>query len=66
MLEDVIRLLVMAAAVAGAMGLGHWFLGEVKKCKAQKIPVYKAYFTPPGILIIVALMVPVFLNVFWR
>ncbi|MFP4194701.1 MAG: hypothetical protein ACLFRO_07145 [Desulfobacterales bacterium] len=52
--------LIKAAAVLGAAAiLGNWFLAEVKKSKARKEPWYKPYLSPPGLLIIFALLLPV-------
>ncbi|MFW5957970.1 MAG: hypothetical protein ACOCQ0_02330 [Desulfosalsimonas sp.] len=52
--------LIKAAAVLGAAAiLGNWFLAEVKKSKARKEPWYKPYLSPPGLLILFALLLPV-------
>jgi hypothetical protein len=48
----------MGAALGSAMLLGHWFLAEVKRVKAEKQPVYKAYMTLPGLLVILAVLIP--------
>lgn len=47
------------AVLAAAAILGNWFLGEVKKSKAKKEPWYKPYLSPPGLLIIFAVFLPV-------
>lgn len=54
-------LVLKIAAICGAAGiLGGWFSAEVKKNKREGIPVYKAYGSPPGILIgILILLLPV-------
>jgi hypothetical protein len=49
-----------------AFMLGNWFLKEVKKAKAARKPWYTPYLTAPGILILIVLMLPVFLNLFYR
>ncbi|MDM8517679.1 hypothetical protein QUF76_15895 [Desulfobacterales bacterium HSG16] len=49
---------VLIAAVI----VGNWFLAEVKKRKLKGEPVYKAYFSLPGILIILIFMLPMFLK----
>ncbi|MGA6924883.1 MAG: hypothetical protein WBY88_04315 [Desulfosarcina sp.] len=50
--------------LAAAFFLGNWFLAEVKKAKALAKPWYAPYLTIPGILILVALMIPVYLRFF--
>lgn len=52
------------AILAAAFLLGNWYLSEVKKAKALNKPWYAPYLTIPGILIIVALMIPVYLRFF--
>lgn len=65
-MEWVIQLVKMGAALGSAMLLGHWFLAEVKRVKAQKQPVYKAYMTLPGVLVMLAILVPAFLWFFMK
>ncbi|MDL2321674.1 hypothetical protein LJC47_04955 [Desulfosarcina sp. OttesenSCG-928-B08] len=50
--------------LAAAFLLGNWFLSEVRKAKAARKPWYAPYLTPPGILILIALMIPVCLRFF--
>lgn len=47
-----------------ALFLGNWFLTEAKKAKAARKPWYAPYLTIPGILIIIAFMIPVYLRFF--
>jgi len=54
-------LLKAIAVLVAAVMVGNWFLAEVRKTKAAGKPLYKAYFTLPGLLIIVMLMIPVIL-----
>ena len=61
-METVVYILKVVAAVGAAMALGNWFLSEVKALKAKGEPIYKAYFTLPGILVIIAVLIPVVLN----
>ena len=44
--------------------LGSWFLSEVKKAKIAAKPWYAPYLTVPGVLILIALTIPVFLRFF--
>jgi len=48
--------------VLGAAILGNWFLAEVKKSRRFNLPWYSAYLSPPGLLILAALLVPV---IYW-
>ena len=50
--------------LAAAFLLGNWFLSEVKKAKAAAKPWYAPYLTIPGVLVIVALMIPLYLRFF--
>ncbi|MFO7861463.1 MAG: hypothetical protein R6U41_09600 [Desulfosalsimonas sp.] len=53
-------LLIKAAAMLLAAGiLGNWFLSEVKKAKIEKKPWYTPYVSIPGLLILLALSLPV-------
>ncbi len=44
--------------------LGNWFLSEVKRAKRAAKPWYAPYLTIPGILILIAFMIPVYLRFF--
>lgn len=45
--------------------LGNWYLSEVRKAKAARKPWYASYFTIPGILIFIVLMLPICLHFFY-
>lgn len=52
--------LFKAAAMLLAAGiLGNWFLSEVKQAKMKKKPWYTPYLSVPGLLILLALSLPV-------
>jgi hypothetical protein len=55
----VISLLKMVAVLIAASFLGNWFLTEIKKARVLKKPWYAPYLTTPGLLIIIALFIPV-------
>jgi hypothetical protein len=59
-------LLIIAAklisVLLGAAILGNWFLSEFKKSRRRNLPWYTAYLSPPGLLILAALLVPV---IYW-
>lgn len=55
-LFDLIK--IVAILAAGAI-LGNWFLREVKQAKMSGKPWYTPYFSVPGLLVLVALLLPV-------
>jgi len=58
-LVDVLKLLAICAAAAI---LGNWFLAEVRKSKRMKRPWHAAYLSPPGLLMLAALTLPL---IYW-
>jgi len=57
--------LLKAAAVLAAAGfVGNWFLSELRRARAQKKPWYTPYLSIPGLLIILAILLPVILKWF--
>jgi len=58
-LLDLVKIIAILAA-AGI--LGNWFLKEVKQAKMKGSPWYTPYFSVPGILVIIALLLPI---LFW-
>jgi hypothetical protein len=65
-LTALISLLKMAAVLLAASFLGNWFLSELKKARALQKPWYTPYLTPPGLLILVAISIPVVVWIFMR
>lgn len=61
MVESILKAIPVLVA---AFLLGNWFLAEAKKAKAARKPWYAPYLTIPGMLIIIALMIPVYLRFF--
>jgi hypothetical protein len=47
-----------------ALLLGNWFMTEVKKAKIQQKPWYAPYISIPGILILLAISLPIFIKIF--
>jgi hypothetical protein len=47
-----------------ALLLGNWFMMEVKKAKIQQKPWYAPYISIPGILILLAISLPIFIRFF--
>lgn len=56
-MEYVIQAVQLVAAIGAAVILGKWFLAEQKKARAQKAPWYREYVSPPGLMIILAILV---------
>jgi len=55
---DIIKIICVLTA---AIIIGNMFMAELKKAKAGGKPLYTAYFSLPGILIFLALLLPVIL-----
>ena len=59
-MANLITLFKIIAVLTAAGLLGNWFLSEVKKSKLKGDPGYKAYFSLPGIIIILlVLLLPI-------
>lgn len=48
--------------LVAALLLGNWFLAEVKKAKRAQKPWYAPYLTPPGLMVILVLLLPILLR----
>ncbi len=55
-------LLKMAAVLVAAGFLGNWFLTELRRARAQRKPWYTPYISLPGLLIILAILLPLILK----
>lgn len=62
-MNTIIQIIKYGAALAAAMLLGHWFLAEARRLKEADQPLYKVYFTIPGIMVI--LLVTAGIIFFW-
>ena len=49
----------MIAVLVAAILIGNWFLAEVKKARLERKPWYQPYLSIPGILIMLALLLPI-------
>ncbi|MFC1811278.1 hypothetical protein ACFL03_01145 [Thermodesulfobacteriota bacterium] len=58
-MPKITELIKMVAVLGAAILLGSWFLDELKKTHAQGGPWYQPYLSPPGILILAALALPI-------
>jgi len=52
---DVLK--IISVSVAAAI-LGNWFLSEFRKARRRNLPWYSAYLSPPGLLVLAALTLP--------
>ena len=52
-------LIKMIAVLVAAILIGNWFLAEVKKARLARKPWYQSYLSTPGILIMLALLLPI-------
>ncbi|MFH1985861.1 MAG: hypothetical protein ABIL58_28845 [Pseudomonadota bacterium] len=55
-------ILKYAAVLAASAVVGQSFLGELKKARALDLPWYRPYLSLPGIVIILAILTPVFIK----
>ena len=60
--STLITLLKYGAVLVAASILGNWFLSELKKARSAGAPWYKPYLSLPGILIIIAIFLPI---IYW-
>jgi hypothetical protein len=51
-----LKIIRLIAVLLAACILGNWYLAEYKKARAAHLPSYRAYFSLPGILIIVLVL----------
>jgi hypothetical protein len=62
--EDVATLTTIVKIIAplvAAIFLGNWFMSEVKKARFRGGPWYQPYISIPGLLIILAILIPIVL-----
>jgi len=52
-------LIKMIAVLVAAILVGNWFLAEVKKARLARKPWHQPYLSTPGILIMLALLLPI-------
>lgn len=61
-MQAVFDILRLVAVLVAAIVVGNWFLSELKKAKATGAPWYRPYLSPPGILILIAVILPLILR----
>jgi hypothetical protein len=54
-----LNILKLVAVLVAALLIGNWFLAEVKEARSKRKPWYQPYLSIPGVLIILALMLPI-------
>jgi hypothetical protein len=64
--STLLTLVKYAAVLIAASVLGNWFLAEFKKARSTGAPWYKPYFSAPGAVILLAILLPVFYWFFSR
>ena len=52
-------LIKMIAVLVATILIGNWFLAEVRKARLERKPWYRPYLSTPGILIMLALLLPI-------
>jgi hypothetical protein len=57
--SNLMNLLKMVAVLVAAIIIGNWFLAENRKARSQGKPWYQPYLSAPGILIILAILLPI-------
>lgn len=62
-MESLIKIFIMIIAVILAILVGNRFLRHVRRVRDNREPWYKAYMTIPGMIIILALLLPVVLSI---
>lgn len=63
-MDQVLEIVKFIPVLIAAYLLGNWFLSEIKKANAQKKPWYAPYLSVPGILIILAILLPIIIKIF--
>ena len=61
-MEKLTTIVRIIAPLVAAILVGNWFMSEVKKARFKGAPWYQAYVSIPGLLIILAVLLPI---VFW-
>jgi hypothetical protein len=49
----------MIAVLVAAILIGNWFLAEARRARLERKPWYQPYLSIPGILIMLALLLPI-------
>ncbi|MBW1866378.1 MAG: hypothetical protein JRI38_01340 [Deltaproteobacteria bacterium] len=60
-MAQIVEIIKMIAVLAAAAILGNWFLREIKKSRARRSPWYTPYLSLPGLLVLIAILLPIIL-----
>ena len=60
-MSNIVDLLKMIAVLVAAILVGNWFLSEIKEARLKDKPWYQPYVSIPGVLIVLALLLPILL-----
>ena len=58
-MTTLVSLLKIAAVLIAAILIGNWYQSEAKRIRAEGKPWYKIYTSPPGLLIVAAIFLPI-------
>jgi hypothetical protein len=58
-MPGLLEILRLAWALLAAALLGRWFLSELAVARTRRYPWYRPYLSIPGILILLAILLPV-------
>ncbi|MGD2029861.1 MAG: hypothetical protein PVG86_07985 [Desulfobacterales bacterium] len=58
-MSTLVNILKLISILVAALLIGNWFLAEVKKARLNGKPWYQPYLSIPGLLIILALILPI-------
>lgn len=61
LMTNIANIIKVIAVLAAAILIGNWFLAELRNARLNGRPWYAPYLSIPGLLIILALMLPVIL-----
>ena len=59
-----LTLVKYAGVLIAAIIIGNWFLAEVKKAHRQRQPWYRPYLSVPGLIILIAVCLPLIFLLF--
>ena len=59
--ETISTIVKIIAPLVAAIFLGNWFMSEVRKARFKGAPWYQPYLSIPGLLIILAVLIPIVL-----
>ncbi len=64
-MSSFLEIIKYVPVLIAAFLLGTWFMSETKKAKIQRKPWYAPYISTPGILILLALILPILIKIIY-